>query len=75
VDFNALAAPADPDWSRRDFFGRARSEPEVAQVTRQYCSLGGHTRCVTFSMATTVRGKQVVVCGDVDWTAHARVRH
>lgn len=75
VNFNALAASADADWSRRDFFGRARSEPEVAQVTRQYCSLGGHTRCVTFSMATTVRGKQVVVCGDVDWTAHARVRH
>jgi EAL domain-containing protein (putative c-di-GMP-specific phosphodiesterase class I) len=75
VDFSALAAPADADWSRRDFFRRARNEPEVTQVTRQYCSLGGHTRCVTFSMATTVRGKQVVVCGDVDWTAHARVRH
>lgn len=75
VNFNALAAPADADWSRRDFFGRARNEPEVAQVTRQYCSLGGHTRCVTFSVATTVHGKPVVVCGDVDWTAHARVRH
>lgn len=75
VDFNALTAPADADWSRRDFFGRARSEPEVAQVTRQYCSLDGHTRCVTFSVATTVYGKPVVVCGDVDWTAHARVRH
>lgn len=75
VDFNALAAPADADWSRRDFFRRARNEPEVAQVTRQYCSLGGHTRCVTFSVATTAHGKPAVVCGDVDWTAHARVRH
>jgi EAL domain-containing protein (putative c-di-GMP-specific phosphodiesterase class I) len=72
VNFNALAASADADWSRRDFFGRARNEPEVAQVTRQYCSLSGYTRCVTFSVATTVQGKTVVVCGDVDWTAHAR---
>ena len=75
VDFDALAAPADADWSRRDFFARARNEPEVAQVTRQYCSLGGHTRCVTFSVGTTEHGKPVVVCGDVDWTTHARVRH
>jgi EAL domain-containing protein (putative c-di-GMP-specific phosphodiesterase class I) len=72
VDFSALAASADADWSRRDFFGRARGEPEVAQVTRRYCSLGGHTRCVTFSLATTVQGKAVIVCGDVDWTGHAR---
>jgi len=43
-------------------------------VTRQYCSLGGHNRCVTFSVATTVQHSPVVVCGDVDWTAHARVR-
>ena len=75
VNFNALAATADGDWSRRDFFGRARNEPEIAQVTRQYCSLGGHTHCVTFSVATTVQRKPVVVCADVDWTAHARVRH
>jgi EAL domain-containing protein (putative c-di-GMP-specific phosphodiesterase class I) len=75
VDFNALAAPADADWSRRDFFRRARNEPEVAQVTRQYCSLSGHTRCVTFSTATTVQRKPVVVCGDVDWSSHASVRH
>jgi hypothetical protein len=75
VDFNALAAPADADWSRRDFFGRARNEPEVVQVTRQYCSLGGHIRCVTFSVATTVQRKPAVVCGDVDWTTHASVRH
>jgi len=74
VDFNALTAPADADWSRRDFFCRARNEPEIAQVTRQYCSLGGHNRCVTFSVATTVQHSPVVVCGDVDWTAHARVR-
>jgi EAL domain-containing protein (putative c-di-GMP-specific phosphodiesterase class I) len=71
VDFNALVAPGDADWSRRDFFGRARREPEVAQVTRQYCSLGGYPRCVTFSLATTVHGKPVIVCGDVDWTEHA----
>jgi hypothetical protein len=75
VNFNALTASADADWSRRDFFGRARNEPEMAQVTRQYCSLGGYTRCVTFSVATTVQGKTVVVCGDVDWTAHARAGH
>ncbi|HKQ23791.1 MAG TPA: EAL domain-containing protein [Burkholderiales bacterium] len=75
VDFNALITHADADWSRRDFFSRARNEPEVAQVTRQYCSLSGHTRCVTFSVATTVQRKPVVVCGDVDWTAHAHVRH
>jgi hypothetical protein len=74
VDFNALAAPADADWSRRDFFCRARNAPEVAQLTRQYCSLGGHLHCVTFSLATTVQQKPVVVCGDVDWTAHARAR-
>lgn len=74
VDFHALAEAPDADWSRRDYFRRARSEPEVAQVTRQYCSLTGHTRCVTFSMATTVHAKPVVVCGDVDWSSHARVR-
>jgi EAL domain-containing protein (putative c-di-GMP-specific phosphodiesterase class I) len=75
VDFHALAAAPDADWSRRDYFRRARSEPEVAQVTRQYCSLSGHIRCVTFSMAVTVRGQPVVVCGDVDWSGRARVRH
>lgn len=74
VDFNALTAPANADWSRRDFFRRARHEPEVAQLTRQYCSLGGHVHCVTFSMATTVQDKPVVVCADVDWTENARVR-
>ncbi|MGH2348851.1 MAG: EAL domain-containing protein [bacterium] len=74
VDFDALAAASDADWSRRDYFRRARSEPEIPQVTRQYCSLSGHTRCVTFSLATTVKGKPVVVCGDVDWSTHARVR-
>ncbi len=75
VDFNALAVASQADWSRRDFFRRARSEPEVAQVTRQYCSLSGHTRCVTFSMETTVKGKAVIVCGDVDWSSHAPARH
>ena len=75
VDFNTLAASTDADWSRRDFFGRARKEPEVPQVTRQYCSLGGYTRCVTWSLATTVQGKPVIVCGDEDWTRHVRAGH
>lgn len=75
VDFNTLASGANADWSRRDYYRRARNEPEVVQVTRQYCSLDGHNRCVTFSIATTVKSKPVVICGDVDWTAHARVRH
>jgi hypothetical protein len=75
VDFEAQVMSAESDWSRRDYFRRARNEPEVAQVTRQYCSLDGHTRCVTFSIATTVQRKPVVVCGDVDWSAYAPARH
>jgi EAL domain-containing protein (putative c-di-GMP-specific phosphodiesterase class I) len=75
VDFNALVLNADADWSRRDYYRRARNEPEVVQVTRQYRSLDGHVRCVTFSIATPIKGKPVVICGDVDWTSHARVRH
>ncbi len=74
VNFDALAAPAEANWSRREFFRRALKGPEIAQVTRQYCSLSGYTHCVTFSVATTVRGKPVVVCGDVDWSSHAGVR-
>jgi EAL domain-containing protein (putative c-di-GMP-specific phosphodiesterase class I) len=72
MDFSAVAAPADADWSRREYFRRALNGPEIAQVTRQYCSLGGHTHCVTFSVATTVEGKPVVVCGDVDWPSRSR---
>ena len=73
VDFSALAAPADADWSRRQYFRRALNGPEIAQITRQYCSLDGHTHCVTLSVATTMQGETIVVCGDVDWTAHARI--
>jgi EAL domain-containing protein (putative c-di-GMP-specific phosphodiesterase class I) len=73
INFSALAAPADADWSRREYFRRPLSGPEIAQVTRQYCSLDGHSHCVTFSVATTVQGETVVVCGDVDWTPHRRV--
>jgi EAL domain-containing protein (putative c-di-GMP-specific phosphodiesterase class I) len=73
VDFNSLAAPSEPDWSRREFFRRALNEPEIVQVTRRYPSLGGHTHCVTFSVGTSVQGKPVVVCGDVDWSSHTRV--
>jgi len=72
MDFSSLAAPADADWSRREYFRRALNGPEIAQVTRQYCSLGGHTHCVTFSVATTLQGESIVVCGDVDWTSHTR---
>ncbi len=73
MDFSSLAAPADADWSRREYFRRALNGPEVAQVTRQYCSLDGHTHCVTFSVATNVRGESVVVCGDVDWSSYTSV--
>jgi hypothetical protein len=72
VDFHSLAARSAGDWSRRDFFRRAIGEPEVVQATRQYCSLAGYLRCVTFSMATrNANGKPVVICVDVDWSAHA----
>jgi len=63
----------DGDWSRRDFFRRAMQEPEVVQVTRRYRSLNGYAHCVTFSIATTVDGKPVVICGDVDWSTHAQI--
>ena len=72
VDFSTLAAPSDADWSRREYFRRALNGPEIAQVTRQYCSLDGHTHCVTLSLATTMQGESIVVCGDVDWTSNKR---
>jgi hypothetical protein len=72
VDFSAIAAPSDADWSRREYFRRALNGPEIAQVTRQYCSLDGHTNCVTLSVATTMQGETIVVCGDVDWTSQKR---
>jgi EAL domain-containing protein (putative c-di-GMP-specific phosphodiesterase class I) len=73
ADFYSMAAGNEGDWSRRDFFRRAISEPEVVQATRQYCSLTGYLHCVTFSMATRAgNGKPVVICGDVDWSTHAR---
>ena len=72
VDLSALAAPSDADWSRREYFRRAFNGPEIAQVTRQYCSLDGHIHCVTLSVATTRKGETIVICGDVDWTSHKR---
>jgi EAL domain-containing protein (putative c-di-GMP-specific phosphodiesterase class I) len=75
ADFYSMGAGNEGDWSRRDFFRRAINEPEVVQATRQYCSLTGYLHCVTFSMATkTNNGKPVVICGDVDWSTHARIR-
>ncbi|MEO8158386.1 MAG: EAL domain-containing protein [Betaproteobacteria bacterium] len=71
VNFSDLIEHVDGDWSRRDFFRRAMQEPEVVQVTRRYRSLAGYAHCVTFSIATTVDGKPVVICGDVDWSTHA----
>jgi EAL domain-containing protein (putative c-di-GMP-specific phosphodiesterase class I) len=61
------------NWSRRDFFRRAMLEPEVVQVTRRYRSLTGYANCVTFSIAAEVNGRREVICGDVDWSTHARV--
>ncbi|MBC8006929.1 MAG: hypothetical protein H7X76_02645, partial [Prolixibacteraceae bacterium] len=61
------------DWSRRDFFRRAMREPEAVQVTRRYASLSGYAHCVTFSMAARIDAKPVVICGDVDWSTHARI--
>jgi hypothetical protein len=72
VDFHSLAVHNAGEWSRRDYFRRAIGEPEVVQASRQYCSLTGYVRCVTFSMATrTADGRHVVICVDVDWSAHA----
>ena len=73
MNFSNLMEKADGDWSRRDFFRRAMQEPDVVQVTRRYRSLSGYVHCVTFSIATRVNGKPVVVCGDVDWSTHARI--
>ncbi len=74
VDFYSLEARSEGDWFRRDFFRRAINEPEVVQATRQYGSLTGYVRCVTFSMATrNINGKPVVVCGDVDWSMHTQM--
>ncbi len=71
MNFSGLIENVDGDWSRRDFFRRAMQEPEVVQVTRRYRSLNGYAHCVTFSIATTVDGKPMVICGDVDWSTHA----
>lgn len=68
VDFHEQAVPAASEWCRRDFFRRALNEPDVVQATRQYCSLTGHTTCVTFSIAITANGKPFVLCADVDWS-------
>ena len=75
VDFHSLAGRTEGDWSRRDFFHRALSEPEVVQVTRQYCSLTGYPHCVTFSIATRIDGKLFVLCCDVDWSLRDKVQH
>lgn len=75
TDFEGLAGQWSSNWSRRDFFRRATKEPGVVQVTRQYCSLAGYPRCVTFSMLVAVDRKPVILCGDVDWTSLATVRH
>lgn len=75
TDFEDLTGHWNSNCSRRDFFRRAIKEPGVVQVTRQYCSLAGYPRCVTFSMLVAVNRKPVIVCGDVDWTSHAMVRH
>lgn len=74
VDFHALAGRPAGEWSRRDFFRRAMQEPQVVQVTRQYCSLTGYPHCVTFSIATCIDEKQFVICCDVDWTTHDKIR-
>ncbi len=60
------------DWSRRDFFRRAMTDPGVVQVSRQYSSLNGYRQCVTFSIAIHANNQPMVVCGDVDWSMHAR---
>ncbi len=73
ANFSDLIERMDGDWSRRDFFRRAMREPAVVQVTRRYRSLAGYAHCVTFSIATTVDGKPVVICGDVDWSTHASI--
>jgi EAL domain-containing protein (putative c-di-GMP-specific phosphodiesterase class I) len=73
TDFQSLCGNPRGTWSRRDFFRRAIKEPGIVQVTRQYCSLTGYTQCVTFSILAPVAGKTMVVCGDVDWTSHAKV--
>ena len=73
MNFSGLLDRVDGDWSRRDFFRRAIQEPEAVQVTRRYRSLTGYAHCVTFSMAARIKGKPVVICGDVDWSTHARI--
>ncbi|HVY07138.1 MAG TPA: EAL domain-containing protein [Burkholderiales bacterium] len=73
TNFSDLLEPGDGNWSRRDFFRRAMHEPEVVQVTRRYRSLNGYAHCVTFSIAARVNEQPVVICGDVDWSTHARV--
>lgn len=73
-NFHDMCGPLEANWSRRDFFRRAVKEPGVVQVTRQYCSLAGYPRCVTFSIVVPAGGKPMVICGDVDWTSHAMVR-
>ncbi len=74
ADFHGMVGASESNWSRRDFFRRALKEPGVVQVTRQYCSLAGYPRCVTFSVVIPAAGKPMVICGDVDWTSHAMVR-
>jgi EAL domain-containing protein (putative c-di-GMP-specific phosphodiesterase class I) len=74
VDFHELAGRPEGDWSRRDFFRRALHEPQVVQATRQYCSVTGYPHCVTFSIATRLDGKIVVICCDVDWTSHVKIQ-
>jgi hypothetical protein len=74
MNFSGLIERVDGDWSRRDFFRRAMHEPDVVQVTRRYRSLDGYAHCVTFSIAAKVNSKRVVICGDVDWSAHAGIQ-
>ncbi|MEO8009335.1 MAG: EAL domain-containing protein [Betaproteobacteria bacterium] len=63
----------DSNWSRKDYYRRALKEPGVVQITRPYRSFTGYGFCVTVSLTARVNGLMRVVCGDVDWSAHAHI--
>jgi len=66
--FAPISDTSGANWSRRHYFRRAMAEPGQVQVTRPYLSIAGVRQCITLSRQVRYGGRQVVLCGDVDWS-------
>ena len=63
--FGKIGMTSGVNWSRRNYFQRALSEPMVIQSTQPYLSITSAKMCVTLSMATHIENKTYILCCDV----------